>query len=233
MMKMKSKKMSELNFETPKLKNRSEGFSIVELMTVLIIIMIGGAVTIFYLSGFQKAYKPDEQSAKIGDLMQEARQRSLTQRETMRVEINLDKGTARLIDENGDLASQGNGDDTELKKTTLFKTSEVVYSKRPDDISVNPPEPIQVDQFNFYQSDYPGSELDKVVTLRFKRNGSVTDKNDVPLSGTLYVWSPKKSDPNKAEIARAITILGGSGIVRFWEWNAASTASNKWKDSRR
>jgi prepilin-type N-terminal cleavage/methylation domain-containing protein len=225
MMKMKSKKDFKIN--------QSKGFSLVEVMVILVIMSIGAAITVSYLSGFRKLYKPDEESARVGDLMQEARQRSLTQRETMRVEINLDKGTARLIDENGDLASDGNGDDVELKQTTLFATSEVVFSKRPDDISVDPPEPIQVLPFNFYQSDYPGSELDKVVTLRFKRNGSVTDKNDVPLSGSLYVWSPRKSDPDKSEIARAITVLGGSGIVRFYEWNTSSANSNKWKDSRR
>lgn len=215
------------------IKNDIDGFSLIELLIVLVISSISISLIIFYLSGFKKVYKPDEQTAKVGDFMQEARQRSLTQRETVRVEINLDKGIVRLIDENGDSANDGNDDDVVLKQTILLSPTEVAYNKRPDDISVNPPEPIPVYPFVFYQSDYPGSELDKVVTLRFKRNGSVTDKNDVLLSGTLYLWSPNKDNPNKSDIARSITVLGGSGIVRFWEWNVNSTDSNKWKDSRR
>lgn len=220
------------------MKNRKRfssehGFSMVELIVVVLLIFITTSMSIFLLSGRQKAYKPDEQSAKIGDLMQEARQRSLTQRETMRVEINLDKGTARLIDENGDLISDGNGDDKELKKITLLPGADVKFNKRPDNITQNPPEPIQVDPVVFYLSDYPGSELDKVVTFRFKRNGTITDKTDTPYSGSLHIWSPKSGNTENSEIARSITFLGSSGLVRFWEWNVGSPDANKWKNSRR
>lgn len=212
---------------------KEQGFSITELIVVLVMIMILTTMSIFYLSGTQKAYKPDEQSAKIGDLMQEARQRSLTQRQTMRVEVNLDKGIVRLIDENGDLASQGDGDDVVLKQITLLPGADVRFDKRPDNITSNPPEPIAVNPVVFYQSDYPGSELDKVVTFRFKRDQTIHDKDDVPLSGSLHVWAPKKGNIENSEIARSITFLGSSGLVRFWEWNTGSPDSNKWKDSRR
>src|SRR5262245_48555700 len=68
---------------------REAGFSLIELLTVVLVIFALGGLSLFYLVGHQKAYKPDDESLLITDVLQEARQRSLTERRTMRVEINL------------------------------------------------------------------------------------------------------------------------------------------------
>ena len=65
------------------------GFSMVELLIVLTVMTILTGISLFYLSGHQRLFRPDEQTLKMVDIFQEARQRSLTQRETMRVEIDL------------------------------------------------------------------------------------------------------------------------------------------------
>lgn len=78
----------------------SRGFSMVELLIVLTVITILLGISLFYLSAHERLYRPDEEALKIIDVFQEARQRSLTQRETMRVEIDLTDNVVRLIDEN-------------------------------------------------------------------------------------------------------------------------------------
>ncbi len=216
--------------------NSQSGFSVIELLIVVVIITIMTAVTGYYLFAHQKLYKPDDQTLKIVDVLQEARQRSLTQRETMRVEIDLTDGTARLIDENSPAISS---DDREIKRTTLFPDTEIKMSQRPDDIAYNPPESLPAPTAVFAPSVHPLSSTHNVCTIRFLSNGTVvnagtnaTGSGSTVTGYTLHIWSPKKASPNDADIARSITIVGTTGSIRMWEFDRASTNTNKWKDSR-
>lgn len=214
-----------------------KGFSMVELLVVLAIATIMTGFSIFYLTGHQKLYKPDEESLKLVDLLQEARQRSLTQRETMRVEIDLDDSVARLIDENTPTVSS---DDSKIREVTLFPGSTVKLDSRPPDINTFPSESMPVPIAQFTQSVYPSSITHNVCTFRFLRNGTVVNAGTNPIGdnstltgATLFIWSPKEGSTTTSEIARAITVVGATGSIRFWEYNRSSTDANKWKDSKR
>lgn len=213
------------------------GFSLLELLIVVTIIFILSTMGVFFLAAHQRLYKPDEQSTRIIDLLQEARQRSLTQRETMRVEIDLTDNIIRLIDENDPTIVS---DDRKIREAVLIPAGEVNLRVRPPDITANPPEPLPVPAAQFKQSSYPSSALHDVCTIRFLRNGTVVNEgtdeigsNAATTGLTLFIWSPKKGTTNESEITRAITIVGATGSVRLWEYQRQSTDSNKWKDSRR
>lgn len=215
----------------------SRGFSMVELLIVLTVITILLGISLFYISGHQRLYRPDEQSLKIIDIFQEARQRSLTQRETMRVEIDLTDGMVRLIDENLPTTAD---DDRPIRSMVLLPQVDVKIDSRPPDISTNPTEIMPVPIAQFKPSIYPPSVSHNVCTFRFMRNGTVVNEGTDPIGSnatttglTLFLWSPKKDTPSESEIARAITIIGATGSVRFWEYNRNLTDANKWKDSRR
>lgn len=214
-----------------------KGFSIIELLLVLAIATVMTSVSIFYLAGHQRLYKPDEQSLKLVDLIQEARQRSLTQRETMRIEIDLTDNAARLIDENTPSVAS---DDVEIREVSLFPNELVKINSRPPDITTFPNETLSVPAAQFVTSVYPNSIAHNVCTFRFLRNGTVVNSgtnaigDNASLTGaTLFIWSPTKNDANVSEIARAITIVGATGSIRLWEYNRALPDTNKWKDSRR
>lgn len=215
----------------------SRGFSIVELLIVLTVITILLGISLFYLSGHERLYRPDEQALKIVDVFQEARQRSLTQRETMRVEIDLTDNLVRLIDENQPNSA---ADDQLVRSAALVPQSEVKLNSRPPDISTNPTEIMPIPVAQFRASVYPTSAAHNVCTFRFQRNGTVVNEgtdavgsNATTTGSTLFIWSPKKHSDSESEIARAITIIGATGSVRYWEYNRHLTESNKWKDSRR
>ena len=214
-----------------------KGFSIVELIIVLSIATIMATFSIFYLSGHQKLYKPDEQSLKLIDLMQEARQRSLTQRETMRIEIDVNDSVARLIDENTPSAAS---DDVKIREVILFPGELVKINSQPPDINTLPNESMSVPAAQFSPSVYPNSVTHSVCTFRFLRNGTVVNAgtnaigdNSTLTSATLFIWSPTQNDSNVSEIARAITIVGATGSIRLWEYNPTSPETNKWQNSRR
>lgn len=217
--------------------NLENGFSIVELLIVVVVISIMTGFAAYYFSSHQKLYKPDDQALKLIDILQEARQRALTQRESIRVEINSTLNIARIIDE-GDATTAN--DDRELRRIILFGQNEVKFSTRPNNISYNPPEALAPPTAVFTTSVYPTSTTQNVCTIRFQSNGTVlnagtnaTGTGATPTGVTLLIWSPKAGATGDADIARAITIIGTSGSLRLWEFNNISTNSNKWQDSRR
>lgn len=221
------------------IKSDSDGVTLIELLIVMTVITIMTGVSLFYLTGHQKLYKPDEQALRIADILQEARQRALTQRETIRVEIDTTPASnfARIIDEN---KPDTDADDKELKRIKLLPSSDVRVDTSPTNITYNPPESLPVPTAVYKTSIYSGTSGDQVCTIRFQSNGTVTDAGTntigtgaVPTGVTLYVWSPKSGKITQSDIARAITIIGASGSIRLWEFDTNSTDTNKWKDSRR
>lgn len=216
---------------------RESGYSVVELLVVLVVIGILVSLAIMYAAPHQKLYKPDDESLQITDILQEARQRSLTQRETLRVEISKTRGSVTLIEENSPAVVD---DDEVLKSINLFPETEVKISTRPSNVTYNPPEPLDPPNAVFLPSVYPASVAEDVCTLRFMSNGTVTNAgNSATGTGssvtgvTLHIWSPTDANPAASQILRAITVIGTTGVIRLWEFNPELEGDNKWQDSRR
>jgi prepilin-type N-terminal cleavage/methylation domain-containing protein len=220
-------------------KRKAEsGFSVVELLVVIGIIAVMSAIVLFYVTNQKKAYQPDEEALQIADILQEARQRSLTQRRAMRVEINLTTNMVKLYDENTNAAVAT--DDVLLRNFSLFAAVNVRIDARPSEIGYNPQESMPTPNCVFKTSVYTRSIGNNVCTVRFLANGTAVDAgNDtigtgaVPTGVTIHIWSPNKTNPAQSDIARSLTILGPSGVVRMWEFDHTSAATNKWKDSHR
>lgn len=219
------------------LNKAEKGFSMIELLIVMTIILIMSTGAYYYLSSHQTLYKADNQALLITDILQEARQRSLTQRKTMRVEIDLTANAVRLINEKEPTIAT---DDELLRQVTLIPSAEVRISERPNEIDKNPPEPYETPSAVFKQSNYPTSLNNQVCTLRFKSDGTVVDagtnttgNNAAQVGMTLHIWLPQKNSPTQSSIARALTVIGSTGTVRLWEYDRNSAETNKWKNTRR
>ena len=194
-----------------------------EILTVLAVIAIMSAISIPYIFQYRKVYRSDDQALKIMDLMLEANQLALTRRRTIRFEIDLSDNTAKIIDENGTPAN------LLLKSIPLDKTSDVRVDVVPSGITrPNPP--------NYSDATYAidgighntgaGSVIGHTVwSARFRRDGSVVNASNNPLSVTLYVWPPVTGGsltPRNAKEVRAITLFGGSAAIRFWKHNGST-----------
>ncbi|MGD9627938.1 MAG: prepilin-type N-terminal cleavage/methylation domain-containing protein [Pyrinomonadaceae bacterium] len=219
------------------MKPDQRGFSLIELMVVLVVVTIFVSISLFFYEGHRSLYRPDETALLVGDLLQEARQRSLTQRETMRVEVDLTRKVASLIDENRSTTAD---DDVVIRAVNIPEPSVVTVGSRPANIPDNPPEPLPVPNAVFVSSVYTPSFGNNVATFRFLRDGSVVNAGNNSIGtgatasgATLHIWSPSETDATSSQIARAITIIGSSGTIRTWEYDPALETTNKWKDSRR
>ena len=232
---------AKISKEIPRLqKNRQSGnggFSLTELIIVMVIMAILGAISIPYIYNYKKLYKPEDQALKIMDLMREAGQMALTRRRTMRLEIDLTDNKILLIDEDTRVTPAVH---RLIKAIPLESVSEVRMDKIPTGVSKpNPPNYHDVGSTDApYVTDTTGhvngsSTVNghNVWAMRFRRDGSVVKSDNTLLSATLYVWSPAPGatastpTPRKKEEVRAITIFGGTGAIRYWKHNGTTFKS--------
>jgi type II secretory pathway pseudopilin PulG len=222
-----------------KKKKKEEGFSIIELCCVVAIILVFSSVSLFYLSANKKLYAAEDQAIQLSDILQEARQKSFTQKEVMRVEINTTLRKIRLIEENNPTDA---ADDRVAREISLFG-SEVVKFDNPTNIlgTSIPPETSPVTRAAYSNSQHPLSSGNSVVTLRFMRNGTVTNAgtNDIgdgaiPTGVVVFIWKPKNDVSTEALVLKAITVGGATGNLKMWNYNFNATDPNlNWVDTRK
>jgi hypothetical protein len=212
-------------------------FATVKLLSAAVFFVILLAVVLFYASRPAKLTPPDEQAQKIIEIFRQARLTASKQGEIMRVEIDLEDNLLRLIDENQPLSAD---DDRTLATAALLPPDEVRIDARPQNIAMTPVEIMPVPVAQFRRSKYPASASHDVFTFRFAPNGTIFNEGTdlvgtkaTSVGLTLFLWTPKFTNSGEAENARAVTVIGGTGSIRFWEYNHELEAANKWQDSPR
>lgn len=208
--------------------NSENGFSAVELIIVLAIIIVLSAMTLPYIVSYKKAYKSEDQALKVIDMMREATQLAITRRRTMRFEIDLTDNTMAIIDEMGTAA------DVSIKEVPLEKPAEVRLDLLPT--GVNKPNPPNYTDITFATDSVGHLEGATTVTghsvwqARFRSDGSMVNTSNNPISVNIYSWPPitpgSTSPRNKVEV-RAITVFGGSGAVRYWKHDGTNFVASQ------
>lgn len=208
------------------------GFSLVEVLIVIALLLI--LTTFAILSrGSTELFAADKQALAIMDVLQEARQKSLTQGQTLRVELNDTKKQIRLIDENNTAAAT---DDVIISSSNFNPLTTV--GVKPANINtvggILPPSSSPVPEIQYAQTTYAPSATDRVKTLRFLKTGEVVDAGTDNLgtgaisSGvTIYVYNGASG--SRSSVVRAITLSGitasaqlfkcqtnGQGICTVW-----------------
>jgi prepilin-type N-terminal cleavage/methylation domain-containing protein len=213
--------------QTPPIKSfghHEAGFSLIELIIVVLVISILAVLSIMSFKG-EKKYLADHEALIVLDLLNEAKQRALTQHETMRVEINKTKNTITLITEN----TAGNAsDDQIIKSLPLQHQNYVTFEKAPTNVSNSPVDSAPVPALTFAASTHPLSLSDQVATLRFNQTGTVFNAgsnsvgaNATSTGATIYFWMPNYSSSGQVlgtgNVIRAITLLGSTGTTKYWK----------------
>ena len=201
------------------------GFSVVELLSVIAILLIMSAISLPYIFGYTQKYQSQDQTLKVIDLMQETKQLALTRRRTFRFEIDLTDNNMLVIDENG----AGAADDTAVKIIPLISPAEVRVDTRPDVVSKPTPPTLNdavfaADTIGHLAGGAPVTG-NTVWAARFTSDGSVVNAGDNPISANLYFWPPRapgSSDARALAEVRAITLFGGSGALRYWRYDGTT-----------
>jgi type II secretory pathway pseudopilin PulG len=201
------------------------GYSLVEIVIVISIVMIMTAIAMPYFFNNAKMYKTEHQAIKVMDLMREAGQLAITRRRSHRIEIDRNSQALpllRMINEN----NAGAGDDVVVKTVPLEPLSSVRLDVAPQGVTgPNPP--------NYPAAVFTGN----VWAVTFRSDGSVVNAAGLPVSATLYFWRPagdvgtpfniSNLTPPRPSETRAITLFGGSGAVRYWKYTGTTFVTSQ------
>lgn len=205
-----------------------KGFSIAELLITMTILAVVSAVAIFSLSAPQK-FAVDDQARRLVDMLDEARQKSLNQKTTFRVEINKTKSQITLIDEN----KSDTADDDAIVRSQPF-SRQVVVAAKPNNVTTGPATTSPIPVPAYATSTYPLSSGNEKITFRFKTNGEVvtagTDHigtGSLPNGATIYIHSTTPSTANP-ELIRAVTVLGTSGDTSIYRCKFVLGVCGNW-----
>lgn len=185
-------------------KRSPDGFSVIELLIVVAIVIILTAAAVFTLTPQRRAFRTDDAASQVTNFLRDAYQRALAQRQTMRVEIDRAQMLIKIVDEN----RLPVGDEIEVRRAKLN-----------DEINLNQPA-VGAGVVNPPAAPYnypPAVYSSNVWAGRFRSDGSVVDLAGNPLSATLFfsLVNPQVSDSN---LIRAVTLFGPSGSVRVWRY---------------
>ncbi len=225
-----------MKIEKNTIKKSEQGFSVIELLIVVLMISILSVLTLMAFKG-EKKFLADSQAYLILDVLGEAKQRAVTQHETMRVEINKTRNSIRLIAEN---APGDASDDKEIRTLRLEHPTYVNIETAPTNIASSPSDSAPIPAITFALSLHPTSLNDQVATLRFLRNGNVVNagsnaigSNAVLSGATIYVWMPDLSDSGSplgtGNVLRAITLMGSTGTSKYWKCGVSEGQCAEWK----
>jgi len=196
---------------------REHGFSHVEVLVVLTIFIIFMTVAVSSLASHVRAYRTEDAVSQIVRMMRVAHSRSLGQRRTMRLTIDLNSASAnyRTITIT-DLSASGGPEDV-ARESLLFPETEVALTQ-PSGFAP-PPAPYCY---------APATWTSGVWTVFFHSDGRITNTQSPtssPVSGTLFFWTPKPGDAsrpeNNAEV-RAVTFFGPTSAIRYWKYNGGT-----------
>ncbi|HKP88058.1 MAG TPA: hypothetical protein VJZ26_18280 [Blastocatellia bacterium] len=188
--------------------SNGDGFSTIELLIVVVVISIVTAISFFTLAPHRRAYRAEDAALQVGNFLRDAYHRALSQRQTMRVQIDRANRIISIIDEN----KLPVGDEREVRRDAL--TSEINF----DQPSLGgtpvtlPPAP-----YAYAAAAYNNN----VWVARFRSDGSAVDANGNPLSATLF-FSPADLKSSDKNLIRAVTLFGPSGSIRFWKFDGTN-----------
>lgn len=188
------------------------GFSLIETLVVVSIMLILTAFAIFQSTGSMAAYKANAAQDVVFGQLRVARGLAISQRRTVQVWI--------------DQSFSGPGATQQVKYQVLAaaQTNEVagtlvaVPLPGPVQFVLEPGVPDTPMAFGNNSAVFIGNTSGGPAVMQFNPTGTFTDNTGTTiLNGTIFLGIPGQTGT-----ARAVTIMGGTGRVRQYTWNGGT-----------
>lgn len=223
--------------------DKTKGFSLVELLIVIIILATLTTMTVLYLAPQRRQLKADDAARAFYNTARQARILSITRRIYYAVVINTAETEQNLTLSNSTISLKFPGNSVSLVDmgSLSSQTDERIQnvSIYPRDVTINP---IKTDYFiPDKTAKFPPLErtfTDDIFSSNTyvfyfdpagrALNGATESANQ--LYRTFYFCPQKESNSNAQgmnALTRAITLYGATGGVSFWRYE-----QNQWKNNR-
>jgi prepilin-type N-terminal cleavage/methylation domain-containing protein len=186
---------------SPGQPHSASGFSLVEVMMVVMLIGILGGMAVPISTSFINRAKADSSVESTLAAVRVARDRAIAERRNVELTF-ISPNRIRLERQNVD----ANG--VMVDKTTL---SEVVLENGQQFVKFATV-PDTPDLFGASSATTFGG----TPPFMFTSDGSMVDSNGDVINGSIFVGVP-----DEVETARAVTVFGVSGLTRTWKWRGA------------
>ncbi|HSK71125.1 MAG TPA: prepilin-type N-terminal cleavage/methylation domain-containing protein [Pyrinomonadaceae bacterium] len=195
--------MEKTSGKTNKIFKKQKGFSLPELVIVLLVIaiitvfampQIISSTRLFRFNGFQR---------QVAASLRDARQAAMSQRTA--VTIRYDHSNSRLITYGGSFGAPGDSKNQVYEITGNGVGKDELKYGRPSGV----PNTALSDSTNLTDLDL------NIVDITFQPDGSVVDASNNPQNKALFFYHSKYPQ----DTAFAVSILGAGGRVKFWRYS--------------
>jgi len=183
--------------------NKQKGFSLPELLVVLLIIAIISVIALPQINAARRAFRFSGLQRQVAATLSEARQQAMSQRKAITVRY---KNTAReIVIYGGSFGALNNSKNKveELYGSGIAK-GDIVYG-RPSGVSTA----ALGDGTNFTALSGGMTEI------VFQPDGTVIDASGNPQNKTLYFYNTT----NAKDMAFAVSVLGAGGRIKIWRYS--------------
>lgn len=183
--------------------NKQKGFSVPELLIVLLIISILVVLALPQIMSSRRLFRFSGVQRIVATSLTEARQHAMAQRTPVSVRYNDTDKT--IIMHGGDFGAMGDAKNRVVELTgSGLEQNELVYG-RPG----GAPNAALADTANM--TALTSGE----VVITFQPDGSVIDAGNNPQNNALFFYDAV----SPTEMAFAISVLGAGGRVKIWRYN--------------
>ena len=187
-----------------KLIKRQKGFSLPELMIVMLIISILVVLALPQVMSSRRLFRFSGMQRQITTSMTEARQEAMSQRSP--ITVRYDDTTKRIILHGGKFGASGDARNRIVELTgSGLEMNEIAYGR-----------PGGATTAALADTSNMNALASNAATITFEADGSVIDTvTNSPKNNALFFYNVNY--PN--DMAFAVSVLGAGGRVKIWRYN--------------
>jgi type II secretory pathway pseudopilin PulG len=186
-------------------KNRARGFSLLEAIVVLGLMMAMVGMAVINTSNLMPNYKVNTAQDVVVSALRQARQVGLSQRRDVQIWIDQGfTGVDQVQHVNYQVVAIGGDAPQAVVSVGLPKGTQFMIEPGVGDTPAG---------FGNNAAVYIGNVGGGPPIMKFRSTGAFTDPNYAPLNGTIFIGIT-----GQVSTARAVTIRGGTGRVRPYTW---------------
>jgi len=181
------------------------GFSMVEVLVVVAILMIVSAITVVALQPTLQNFRASDAEGQVKSTLRQAREYAVSQRRTVAVSFATDAFGNPEMKLNLYTVAAG----VQVLNNVPFQTVPLEPTVQ---FALFPALPDTPDKFgNASALCFNGAAYAAGTVIEFQSDGTFTNGAGTPINGSIFMGIP-----NYPTTARAVTILGATGRIKGW-----------------